>query len=225
MTDDLTRNIFYRHDDWEHFLLEMVSGRDFSDISTFVDQVYPPGAAGDFDLLLYNGRKLALRGAALIAFEKDGCIVFPSSGIEVRAHVAPMRTLIVHHITYMQAIRAAWMGFTQEMAHVRAATCKAVRGVDAGLHVCFDSQYNAYVLKGPHVIATANIINDREIPFVADMVRENLKAGLVLPVDVPEDDASVPPPLRQFHFPRDAAFIDAYSIAPQTQVGPDEIPF
>lgn len=225
MTDDLTGNIFYRRDDWEQFLLEMVSGSDFSAISAFVDQVYPPGAAEDFDLLLYKGRKLALRGAALIAFEKDGCIIFPSSGIEVRAHVAPMRTLIAHHITYMQAIRAAWVGFAQEMAHVRAATCKAVRAVDAGLNVSFDSQYNAYVLKGLHVIATANIINDTQIPFVADMVRENLKAGLVLPVDVPEDEASVPPPLRQFHFPRDAAFIDACSIALQVQIDPDEIPF
>ncbi|GBR20635.1 hypothetical protein LV564_07750 [Komagataeibacter nataicola] len=225
MTDDLVKNIFYRCDDREHFLLEMASGHDFSDISAFVDQVFPPGAADDFDLLLYKGQKLALRGSTLIAFEKEGCIVFPSFGIEVWADAAPIRTLIRHHITSMQAMSAAWGGFTREMAHVRAAACKAVRDMDAGLSVCFDSQHNAYVLKGPHVIATANIINSAQIPFVVDMARENLKAGLILPVDVPEEEIAPLPPLRQFHFPRDAHFIDAYRIASQTQIDPDEIPF
>ncbi|MGY6769054.1 hypothetical protein [Komagataeibacter sp. NFXK3] len=225
MTYDLTGNIFYRRDDWEHFLLEMVSGNDFSDTSAFVDQVYPPGAAEDFDLLLYKGQKLALRGASLIAFEKEECIVFPSLGIEVRADIAPARTLIAHHIAYMQAIGAAWAGFSREMAHIRAGTCEAVRGLDAGLGVCFDRQYNTYVLKGPHVIATANIVNGMQIPSVIDMARENLKAGLILPVDVPEEETAPPPPLRQFHFPRDAHFIDAYRIAPKTEICADEIPF
>ncbi|MGS0646677.1 hypothetical protein ACU81Q_03480 [Komagataeibacter melomenusus] len=225
MTDDLTGNLFYRRDDWEHFLLDMVSGGDFSDISTFVDQVYPPGAAWDFDLLLYKGQKLALRGTRLIGFEKEGCIVFPSFGIEVWAHVAPMRTLIAHHIAYMQAIRAAWVGFVQETGHIRAATCKAVAEIDAGLCVRFDSQHNAYVLRGGHVIATANIINSADIPPVVDRAGENLKAGLILPVDVPEEDIIPPPPLRQFHFPRDVPCIEAYHIARKTGIDPDEIPF
>ena len=225
MTVDLVKNIFYRRGEWEHFLLEMVSGDDFSHISTFVGQVYPPGAAEDFDLLLYKGEKLALRGSTLIAFGKEGCIVFPSFGIEVWADVAPARTLIRHHIAYMQAISAAWVGFTQEMAYIRAATRKAMLGVDAGLGVRFDSQHNAYVLKGPHVIATVNLVNSTQIPSVVDMVRENLKAGLILPVDVPEGEATPVPPLRQFHFPRDVPFIDAYRIARNAEVCPDEIPF
>ncbi|QHC36681.1 hypothetical protein [Komagataeibacter xylinus] len=225
MTDDLTGNIFYRRDDREHFLLEMRSGDDFSNISTFVDQVYPSGATEDFDLLLYKGRKLALRGSTLIAFEKEGWTVFPSFGIEVRENVASMRTLIRHHIAYMQAIRAAWVGFTQEMAHIRTTIVTAMRDVDAGLSVCFDSQHNAYVLKGAHVIATANIVNRTQIPFVVDLVSENLKAGLILPVDVPEEQASPVPPLRQFHFPRDAQFIDTYRIAAKTAICADEIPF
>ncbi|POF61305.1 hypothetical protein CFR73_07140 [Novacetimonas maltaceti] len=185
MPIDLSTNFFYDREDWEHFISSMLSGVSFHPASALVRTLYPRTPDG-FKVTYHNDHWVALSYGFVLAFTKDGHIIFPAFGIEVPLKGGQPEYFTAQHITYMTAVKECFLKFRKHVTALHDRLEKALVRFNPELRIVTDDTCGVYAQKGGHVIAHDTLIRDDDVPDFLRQVARNLKSGTFLPIDVQE---------------------------------------